>query len=164
MEAGLPVLFCKMAVPVLDSAVLIRPARTRDSGLRLCGAEEGEVGAQVSPVPGQQGCARGSGPEGEEKHDACGAPCGAPGGFRREVVRAVGGTADQPGDEARLGEGDDDAGDVLDTVEVGEKRDRQERATHRGVSGHRVSNLVVIGQVTHKKQSKLTIFYQKPLR
>ena len=25
-------------VPVLDSAVLIRPARTGDSGLRLCGA------------------------------------------------------------------------------------------------------------------------------
>ena len=38
MATGLPVLFCKTVVPVLDSAVLIRPAGTGDSGLRLCGA------------------------------------------------------------------------------------------------------------------------------
>ena len=38
MATGLPVLFCKAVVPVLDSAVLIRPAGTGDSGLRLCGA------------------------------------------------------------------------------------------------------------------------------
>ena len=38
MATGLPVLFCKTVVPVLDSAVLIRPAGTGNSGLRLCGA------------------------------------------------------------------------------------------------------------------------------
>ena len=38
MATGLPALFCKTVVPVLDSAVLIRPAGTGDSGLRLCGA------------------------------------------------------------------------------------------------------------------------------
>ena len=42
MATGLPVLFCKTVVPVLDSAVLIRPAGTGDSGLRLCGA--GSIG------------------------------------------------------------------------------------------------------------------------
>jgi hypothetical protein len=41
MATGLPVLFCKTAVPVLDFAVLIRPAGTGDSGLRLCGACDG---------------------------------------------------------------------------------------------------------------------------
>ena len=133
---------------------------------------EGEVGAQVPPVPGQQGCTWGSGQEGNEKHDALGAPCGASGGICRHAVKAVEGTAGQPGGEVRRSEGASGAGGGLEKAEVGEKRDpdRQERVhvVHRGssTSGRTVSALLLIRQVqptgvTPKRQRKMTHLNQK---
>ena len=75
-------------------------------------------------------------------------------------MKAVGG-ASEPGGGARLCSGGCGAGEVLDTAEVGEKRDRQERATRGGVRGQRVPALVVIGQVTQKRQRKMTDFHHK---
>ena len=85
------------------------------------------MGAQVPPVPGQQGCAWGPGQKGKEKHDAPGAPCGASGGLCRQAVKAVEGTAGQPGGDIRPGEGDSGAGKCLGKAAVGEKRDMQEQ-------------------------------------
>jgi hypothetical protein len=56
MATGLPALFCKTVVPVLDSAVLIRPAGTGDSGLRLCGAATKVL----------RGGVQGTGPQGDD--------------------------------------------------------------------------------------------------
>ena len=42
--------------------------------------EEGEVGAQVQDLAGQQGCAWGQGQEGKKEHDACPPACGDAGG------------------------------------------------------------------------------------
>ena len=83
-----------------------------------------------------------------------------PGGLCRQAVKAVEGTAGQPGGDARPGEGDGGAGECLGKVAVGEKRDRQEQVMHRGRA---VPALVLIRHVQPAGviQRKMTDFYQK---
>ena len=78
-------------------------------------------------------------------------------------MKAVEGTAGQPGGEVQPGEGDSGAGECLGKAAVGEKRDRQEQVTHRGRA---VPALVLIRHVQpagviQKRQRKMTDFYQK---
>ena len=78
-------------------------------------------------------------------------------------MKAVEGTAGQPGGEVQPGEGDSGAGECLGKAAVGEKRDRQEQVMHRGRA---VPALVLIRHVQpagviQKRQRKMTDFYQK---
>ena len=77
-------------------------------------------------------------------------------------MKAVEGTAGQPGGEVRLGEGDGGAGGSLGKAAVGQKRDMQERVMHRGPA---VPALVLIRQVpagvTPKRQMQMTEFHQQ---
>ena len=125
--------------------------------------------AQKRP-PGQQGCTRGPEQKGNEKHDAPDAPCGTSGGLCRQAVKAVEGTAGQPGGDVPPGEGDSGEGDCLGKAAVGDRREqvggkrvRREQVTNRDRA---VPALVLIRHVQptgmiQKKQTKMTDFTKK---